>query len=142
MSKGCYNADMKLHTFRLTKGQDIRKELIAYTRKHKIVSAMVITCVGSVHPAVVRMAGAQPSLQDVRVLDEDLEIVSLIGTIATYEPHLHMAVSDRNGELFGGHLKDGTLVETTAEIVLGEDEDQVYKRERDSRTGFDELVIT
>lgn len=132
---------MKMHTFRLVKGQDVRRELIAYTRKHGIKSAAVVTCVGSVHPAVVRMAGARPERQDVRVLDEDLEIVSLIGTIASYEPHLHLAVSDRNGELFGGHLKDGTLVETTAEVVLAEDEDHIYTRERDSKTGFDELVV-
>jgi predicted DNA-binding protein with PD1-like motif len=133
---------MKMHAFRLTKGQDLRQELIAYTRKNRIESAAVVTCVGSVHPVVVRMAGARPDRQDVRVLDEDLEIVSLIGTIASYEPHLHISVSDRTGDLFGGHLKDGTLVETTAEVILLEDEERVYVRRRDPKTGFDEFVVT
>ena len=40
----------------------------------------------------------------------------------------------------GGHLKEGSIVHPTAEIVIGEDEGVIYARETDAKTGFTELV--
>lgn len=56
--------------------------------------------------------------------------------------HLHMSIADKDGKSFGGHLKEGTIVYPTAEIVIGEDETVVYTRELDEETGFSELVVT
>lgn len=53
-----------------------------------------------------------------------------------------MAISDKNGQSFGGHLKEGAIVHPTAEIVIGEDELVVYTREHDDETAFSELVVT
>ncbi len=41
----------------------------------------------------------------------------------------------------GGHLKEGCLVRTTCELVIGILENTVFKRKPDAQTGFDELVI-
>lgn len=46
---------------------------------------------------------------------------------------------DKDGKSFGGHLKEGTIIHPTAEIVIGEDETAVYTRELDEETGFPEL---
>lgn len=132
---------MKLHAFRLVRGQDLRQELMQYCRDRKIQSAFVVTCVGSLSPVVMRMAGAKPNLQDVRVLQGDFEIISLTGTFAGGEPHLHLGVADRDGVMWGGHLKDGSIVQTTAEVVLGVDETHRYSRAIDSDTGFAELSV-
>ena len=43
--------------------------------------------------------------------------------------------------VFGGHLRPGCLVNTTAEIVLAELPDTVFTRERDEATGYEELAI-
>ena len=46
------------------------------------------------------------------------EIVSLVGTIAKEFSHIHMSVSDNKGFMYGGHLVEGNLIYTTAEITL------------------------
>ena len=47
------------------------------------------------------------------------EIVSLTGTLsAGGSHHLHVAIADSTGAVFGGHLLAGCVVRTTAEIVL------------------------
>ncbi len=47
------------------------------------------------------------------------EIVSLTGTLAESGSHLHAAISDNIGNIIGGHLKKGSIIYTTAEIVIG-----------------------
>lgn len=41
----------------------------------------------------------------------------------------------------GGHLKDGTIVDTTCEVVIYELKDYIFDRELDEVTGYDELSI-
>jgi hypothetical protein len=41
----------------------------------------------------------------------------------------------------GGHVQDGNVVRTTAEIVLGELTDVAFRRPVDPETGWDELEI-
>lgn len=55
--------------------------------------------------------------------------------------HLHMSFSDSEGIVHGGHLKEGTVVHPTAEIVIGVDGNIEMKREMDEATGFTELVV-
>jgi predicted DNA-binding protein with PD1-like motif len=71
----------------------------------------------------------------------DFEIVSFVGTLAEDGPHLHLAVSDSTGRMIGGHAQEGSVVRTTAEIVIGELEDFVFSRPVDPITGWDELAI-
>lgn len=81
--------------------------------------------------------------------DEPLEIVSAVGTFANHETaetpddisfHIHVCVSNAQGQVFGGHLMDGT-VRTTAEVVLGKMTGVSFTREPDPATGFNELVV-
>ena len=55
--------------------------------------------------------------------------------------HLHISISDENGKTIGGHLADGSLIYTTAEIVLGELNDINFVREKDEETTYKELMI-
>ena len=48
------------------------------------------------------------------------EIVSMVGTLSPDGDHIHLAVSDATGRTVGGHLVEGSLVYTTAEIAVGE----------------------
>lgn len=90
----------------------------------------------------MRMAGAVPDKQDIRTYEGDFEITSLVGTISVNGVHLHMAISDKEGKSFGGHLKEGTIIHPTAEVVIGEDGRATYTRELDEETGFPELKIS
>lgn len=132
---------MKIHTFRLKPGQDLKPEIEKYVRNNNIQAGFVVTCVAGLKQATLRMADAKPDKQDIRTFDGPLEVTSLVGTVSVNGCHLHITVSDKNGAVFGGHLKENSPVHLTAEVVLGEDTDVVYSREPDEDTGFTELVI-
>lgn len=132
---------MKLHTLRLKPGQDLKQELQRFVNENDIRAGFVATCVGSLDAAILRMAGAEPNKQDVRKYTEKHEIVSLVGTLSKNGSHLHIAISDKEGHVIGGHLRDGYIISTTAEIVIGEIKTLVFKRLPDEETGFEELAI-
>lgn len=133
---------MKVHTFRLTPGNALKTEIENVVKAKNIKAGFIVTCVGGLSQASMRMAGALPDKQDIRTYKGDFEITSLVGTVSVNGVHLHMAISDKEGQSFGGHLKEGTILHPTAEIVIGEDENATYTRELDEETGFSELVVT
>jgi hypothetical protein len=132
---------MKTRAFRLKPGADLKQSIEAMVTGRSIAAGFVVTCVGGLEQAVVRMAGATPEAQDIRTFSGNYEIVSLVGTVSVNGTHLHMAFSDKEGIVYGGHLKEGTIVHPTAEIVLGYEENVEFTRELDEDTGFKELVI-
>ncbi len=132
---------MKLYTIRLKPGQDLRKELIKFANQNDIRAGSIVTCVGALKPFTLRMAGATPEEQDVRSYSKTAEIVSLVGTLSTDDCHLHISLSTKDGTVIGGHLKEDSLVDLTAEITILDDEANEYLRELDKETGFTELVI-
>ncbi|MBR2808724.1 MAG: DNA-binding protein [Erysipelotrichaceae bacterium] len=131
-----------IHAFRLTRGQDLRKEIERYCEDHKIEAAVVLSSVGCLSRLKVRLAGGT----EYKEYEQDFEIISVNGTLSKDGPHLHISVSglkdDKGNELvIGGHLSEGCIVNTTAEIVLMELEDYSFSREYDKATGYKELVI-
>lgn len=132
---------MNIISLRLEPGQDLKGELEDLLERESISAGFVITCVGSLKRVKLRMAGAKPEEQDIREIVGHFEIVSLVGTLSVDGVHMHMAVSDDKGQVTGGHLKEGCIVHTTAELVVGVDEVMTYRRVLDDQTGFPELVI-
>jgi len=132
---------MKMLAVRLTPNQDLKTELEKIVKENDIKSGYIATCVGSLHRVTIRMAGAKPEKQDIRTFDGHFEIVSLVGTVSTGGTHLHISVSDEQGNVVGGHLKEGSMVTTTAEIVIGYDETISFNRVIDEETGFEELSV-
>lgn len=133
---------MNTIAFRLKPNQDLKSELEKFVHANKINSAYVATCVGSLHEVTLRMAGAKPEAQDIRTFHGHFEIVSLVGTLSLQGVHLHLSVSDDNGRVIGGHLKEGSIVTTTAEIVIGYDQNVNFDRVVDPETGFEELAVS
>jgi predicted DNA-binding protein with PD1-like motif len=133
---------MKLHTFRLQPGQDLKPEIEKFVRENKIQAGFIVTCVAGLEYATLRMAGATPNAQDVRTISGPLEVTSLVGTVSVNGSHLHLTVTDKEGRALGGHLKENSPVHFTAEIVIGEDAESIYNRKLDEQTGFTELEVT
>jgi predicted DNA-binding protein with PD1-like motif len=73
--------------------------------------------------------------------DGFFEIVSVTGTVSIHGSHVHIAISDGDGVTIGGHLVSGCKIYTTAEIVIAELPDLVYKREFAEDSGYDELAV-
>jgi uncharacterized protein len=132
---------MKTYAFRLKPGKDLKLGIEDFVAEKGLKAALVITCVGGLESLTIRMAGATPGSQNVKTLTEDFEVVSLVGTTGKDGCHFHIAASTRDGQVIGGHLKEGTVVNPTAEVVLGELEGAVFSREMDDDTGFEELVV-
>ena len=86
----------------------------------------------------LRLAGAT----EATAIRGELEILSLSGTLSPDGAHLHIAVADSRGAVLGGHLGSGSLVRTTAELVVGLLPDWRFNRELDARTGYAELRIS
>jgi predicted DNA-binding protein with PD1-like motif len=128
---------MHTHVLRLTPGQDLKRELDSFVEGSRWTAAVVLTCVGSLTTAVLRFADRD----EPEVLAGPFEILSLCGTLgAIGGSHLHLAVSDGEGRTKGGHLKQGSLVRTTAELVLGRLDAWRFERQLDPATGYPELV--
>ena len=128
-------------TFRLKPGQLLKEEIEKIARDNDIKAGVLLSVVGGLQNAKLRMPGATSENQVVKVWDGPLEIVSGIGTVSKNGCHIHISLSDKQGNVIGGHLKDGCVVGNTAEIVLGVFEDAEYKRILDKNTGFNELEI-
>ena len=128
---------MKIHALRLQPGDDLRASLEAYARVRCQGAAFVLTTVGSLRTARLRYANSP----EATALDGFFEILSLAGTLSRDGAHLHMALADERGTMWGGHVLSGCMVYTTAEIVLGEEEALVFRRELDPATGYGELAV-
>lgn len=128
---------MKQVTKRLKTGQDLREEIEKLVKENNIKAGVLLSVVGSLGQATLRMAGAKEK----RDWKEELEIVSGTGTVSVNDSHIHISVSDNKGNVFGGHLSRGCIVRTTAEVVLLAFDDVRYLRKPDEETGYDELEI-
>lgn len=132
---------MRMVATRLHEGQDLKQTIEKLVKTMDISAATVIGAVGSLNMATLRMAGAAADKQDIRKLEGPFEIVSLIGNLGQTRTHLHMAVSDKDGVVIGGHVKEGCKVHTTVELVLAIEDNLVFDEENDPETGFGELSI-
>lgn len=128
---------MKTHVFRLHPGQNFKEEIDKYVRDHKIHAGIILTCVGNLTKAVVRMANAKI----IKTWEGSFEIISLVGTVEIGNSHIHICLSDEEGKTFGGHLKDGSVVGVTVEVAIGEIGDLEFSREFDEKSGYKELVV-
>jgi uncharacterized protein len=130
-------ASMQTTTFRLKPGQDLMNEIENYVAEHQIEAGCVLSAVGSLTHATLRLANRDYYNQ----YEGHFEIVAMTGTVALSGSHLHIAISDGDGQTTGGHLVPGCLIYTTAEIILGVLPDVIFKREPCELSGYDELVV-
>ncbi len=128
---------MKVIPLRLPPGADLRRALEVWMGEQQEQGGCVISAVGSLSIAQLRFAGAA----EATAIRGDLEILSLSGTLSPDGAHLHIAISGSSGAVIGGHLCAGSLVRTTAELVIGLLPEWRFSRKLDLATGYLELRI-
>ncbi|MGF1478977.1 MAG: PPC domain-containing DNA-binding protein [Cyanophyceae cyanobacterium] len=128
---------MKVFAVRLQPDQDLKQSLQEFVETHQIQAGFMLSAVGSLKQANVRFAG-QDRCQRYQA---NFEIVSLVGTLSINGSHLHISLADQQGTVLGGHLSDGCIINTTAEIVVGASQNHRFKRVFDGQTGYLELEI-
>ncbi|MCS5691199.1 DUF296 domain-containing protein [Cyanobium sp. FGCU-6] len=105
---------MRPQALKLGPGSDLRLSLeqLAIERN---ASGFVLGVVGNLARAAFQCPGqAGPT-----VLEGDLEIITLQGTVSPQGVHLHLSLSDGACQVWGGHLEPGTLVLKGADLLVG-----------------------
>jgi hypothetical protein len=133
---------MRAHAFRLTPGTDLRAELERLTEAHALRAGCILSCVGSLSRARLRMPGAIGEAAVFKTFVEPMEIMSLTGTLCADGVHVHISLARSDGGCIGGHLAQGCIVNTTAELVIGELLQVEFRRAADPVTGYKELVVS
>jgi uncharacterized protein len=124
---------------RLFPGDDLKACLDRIVYEKNWRAAAVLSGIGSLTKAMIRYAGKPEETR----IEGPLEIISLSGTLASFGgSHLHICVADSNGKTYGGHLKEGAVIRTTAEIIIGVLDGYAFHREHDAQTDSAELVIS
>jgi uncharacterized protein len=131
---------MKTIAVRLVDGEDILASVKRIAGEHSIEAGVVLSGVGSLKTSNIRVPVINGKVTYIN--PTDLEIDALHGTVSKNGCHIHITVSDCEGRAWGGHVKEGCIVRTTCELVIGILEDRVFMRSADRSTGFDELEIT
>lgn len=128
--------------FRLLPNEDLLHGVMRVVLARRLKSAWIQSCVGSLTQFAIRFAN-QPN---VSFGSGHFEIVSLVGTMtavggANGAHHLHISLGDGSGTTVSGHLAAGSLIYTTAEIVVGSCCDFLFQRGVDGSTPWDELQV-
>jgi len=129
---------MKMHIFRLTKGNDLLNSIKSFCEQNNILAGTILSSVGCVYHAKIRDAGGKAIIE----INEPLEIISLNGTVSKHRCHLHISFAKTDLSVVGGHLVEGCLINTTCEIILLELDDYKFSKEFDKATGYNELKIS
>lgn len=133
----CPPQSARVYVFRLHPGDDLLLKLEKFVSTHRLSSAIVLTTAGSLASVRLRMANQH---KPVFLPQGHYEIVSLVGTLGPEGSHLHMSVSNEHGETFGGHLVQGNLVYTTAEVAIATMKHCIFHRKM-ADSGYRELAV-
>jgi predicted DNA-binding protein with PD1-like motif/glutaredoxin len=105
---------MRVVPIHLQAGSDLRVSLEQLAADQGS-AGFVLGVVGNLSRAAFQCPGQSgPS-----VLEGDLEIITLQGTIAPGGVHLHLSLSDGDCQVWGGHLEPGSLVKSGADLLVG-----------------------
>lgn len=126
-----------MHALRLSPGDDLKKNILSWAKSQKIEAGCILTCVGSLKSSNLRYANQKEGV----IRSDFQEIISLSGTFSAAAGHFHLSISDEKGQVSAGHLLEGNIIYTTAEIVILELTEYEFQREFDQNTGYKELAI-
>jgi predicted DNA-binding protein with PD1-like motif len=121
---------------RIPEGEDLA-EAINKRAEDSGVKAGIFIVIGTLKEVVLGYY-KEGQYESIR-LTGPLEIASCMGNIAVDEKgeviiHAHLAVSNENGQAFGGHLMKGSYVDATAELVIIEGLGRGLQRVFDEKT--------
>lgn len=128
---------METLPLRLPPDTDLRVALEHAVGARSCRAAFVLSGIGSLSRTRLRRAG----VIEVDTITGDVEILTLAGTVSANGTHLHMSIADAGGKVTGGHVAQGCMIRTTAEVLLVLLPEWSFSREYDPATGFAELTM-
>ena len=111
--------------FKLETGRDLLISLQEMAKKEN-KSGYILSVVGNLSEAKIQCPGKKQST----LIKNNLEIISLNGTIDPNRCHLHISFSDWNCNVWAGHLKEGTIIFKAADMLIGFLDENLIKKEK------------
>ena len=137
-AKLIHEADEKTFALIFDKGDEVMAGLLSFAQEQKL-TASHFTAIGAFERATLGYFDrAQKDYEKIRI-DEQVEVLSLIGDIATDDDggpkvHAHVVVGKRDGTAHGGHLLEAH-VWPTLEVILTESPEHL-RRQMDEKVGL------
>ncbi|HHW58384.1 MAG TPA: DNA-binding protein [Clostridia bacterium] len=123
---------------RFPHGSDLLQEINKFLTQENILSGE-IRIIGAVSKAVFGYYDSQSKNYIYISKNEHMEILNCVGNISVKDgkpfPHVHIALADKNGKAYGGHLMEGTII-FAAEFVITDYGDNKLERVYDEATGL------
>jgi hypothetical protein len=111
---------VKVMIERFRVGDDVLDRLSQLARVNGITAAS-FTALGAVEKACVGFLAENDEYSTVSY-DGPLEVLSCVGNVSLKEGepfiHAHIAIADKEGNAYGGHLMPGCIVSATFEVTL------------------------
>jgi len=130
------------YILKLRKGETVVENLIKFANENNIKNAY-FSAIGAVLEATLSFYDLKKKKYEDLVLKGEWEITSLIGNIMQMDNkavvHAHIALSDKQKNLKGGHLKEA-VTGGTCEIFLDKLDSNI-NRKRDEETGLNLMDI-
>jgi predicted DNA-binding protein with PD1-like motif len=127
---------VKVMVERLRRGEDVLVRLNQLVLENGITAAS-FTALGAVEKASVGFSVGDGQYSTI-VYDGPLEVLSCVGNVSLKEGkpfiHAHIAIADKKGNAYGGHLQPGCIVSATFEVTMLVYEGIDLVRKLDSRT--------
>ena len=105
---------MRSLPLKLAPGSDLHLSLEKIAQQDGI-QGFILGVVGNLSRACFQCPG-QP---EPTILEGELEVISLNGTLSPEAVHLHLSLSDGACQVWGGHLEPGTLVQKSVDLLVG-----------------------
>ena len=122
--------------FKLETGKDLLISLQEMAKKQN-KAGYILSVVGNLSEARIQCPGKKQST----LIKNNLEIISLNGTIDPNNCHLHISFSDGNCNVWAGHLKEGTIILKAADMLIGFLEENLIKEEKPDHNKQVEIFI-
>ena len=100
--------------FKLETGSDLLISLQEMAKKEN-KPGYILSIVGNLSKARIQCPGKKRST----LIKNNLEIISLNGTVDPKKSHLHISFSDENCNVWAGHLEEGTIILKAADMLIG-----------------------
>lgn len=122
-------------------GDDFHECIEQAAREKGIHSGVILSGIGTFDRARIHHIThtAFPAEDEFVTLEGPVELCSVDGIIADYQPHMHTTMAVRGTELFSGHLEPGCRVLYLAEVVIAKLAGRRLEREEHPEHGTPRL---
>ena len=107
-------------TIGIEPGEMLLESIIKAINQYNIQNGVVVSGIGTLKTCNMHYINHTdfPPSDSIYQLEKPLELLSVSGVIANKEPHLHIVVSCKDREVYGGHLELESEIAYLAEIAI------------------------